>query len=213
MSVVQNIGGAGSAGTEFVPCWSCKGPVASRALFCHTCGAVQAPGSTDHFTRLGLAPSFDIDDDKLEKQYLGFQRVLHPDRFAGKPAKERAMAEAQAVALNEAYETLDDPLKRATYLLRLKGVLSEAAADKTVNDPALLMEAMEKREALSEAESVDAIEKLTVDAAGDAIQMLSEISKAFADDDLAAANRSVLRLKYLRKFLEEARLRRAALEA
>src|SRR5690349_1995429 len=117
MSVVQNIGGAGGAGTEFVPCWSCKGPVASRALFCHTCGAVQAPGSTDHFTRLGLAPSFDIDDDKLEKQYLGFQRVLHPDRFAGKPAKERAIAEAQAVALNEAYETLDDPLKRATYLL------------------------------------------------------------------------------------------------
>jgi len=212
MSVVQNIGGVGGAGTEFVPCWSCKGPVASRALFCHTCGAVQAPGSTDHFTRLGLSPSFDIDDDKLEKQYLGFQRVLHPDRFAGKPAKERAMAEAQAVALNEAYATLDDPLKRATYLLRLKGVLSEAAADKTVNDPALLMEAMEKREALSEAESADAIEKLTVDAAGDAIQMLSEISKAFAADDLSAANRAVLRLKYLRKFLEEARLRRAALE-
>jgi len=212
MSVVQNIGGAGGAGTEFVPCWSCKGPVASRALFCHTCGAVQAPGSTDHFTRLGLAPSFDIDDDKLEKQYLGFQRVLHPDRFAGKPAKERAIAEAQAVALNEAYETLDDPLKRATYLLRLKGVISEAGADKTVNDPALLMEALEKREALAEAESADAIEKLTVDAAGDAIQMLSEISKAFADDDLDAANRAVLRLKYLRKFLEEARIRRAALE-
>jgi molecular chaperone HscB len=173
---------------------------------------VQAPGSTDHFTRLGLTPSFDIDDERLEKQYLGFQRVLHPDRFAGKPAKERAMAEAQAVALNAAYETLDDPLKRATYLLRLKGVISEAAADKTVNDPALLMEAMEKREALSEAESADAIEKLTVAAAGDAIQMLSEISKAFAADDLDAANRAVLRLRYLRKFLEEARLRRAALE-
>ena len=138
--------------------------------------------------------------------------MLHPDRFAGKPAKERAIAEAQAVALNEAYETLDDPLKRATYLLRLKGVISEAGADKTVNDPALLMEALEKREALAEAESADAIEKLTVDAAGDAIQMLSEISKAFADDDLDAANRAVLRLKYLRKFLEEARIRRAALE-
>ncbi|MBI2256907.1 MAG: Fe-S protein assembly co-chaperone HscB [Proteobacteria bacterium] len=213
MSVVQNIGGTGTpGGAEFVPCWSCKGPVASRALFCHTCGAIQAPGSTDHFTRLGIERSFDVDDDKLEKQYLGFQRVLHPDRFAGKPAKERAMAEAQAVALNEAYATLDDPLKRATYLLRLKGVLSEAAADKTVNDPALLMEAMEKREALAEAESADAIEKLTVEAAGDAIQLLSDISKAFASDDLTAANRATLRLKYLRKFLEEARLRRAALE-
>ncbi|WP_374312772.1 Fe-S protein assembly co-chaperone HscB [Dongia sp.] len=215
MAVVQNIGGAGAggAGAEFVPCWSCKGPVDSRALFCHTCGAVQAPGSTDHFARLGMERSFDLDDERLEKQYLGFQRVLHPDRFAGKPAKERAIAESQAVALNEAYETLNDPLKRATYLLRLKGVLSEAAADKTINDPALLMEAMEKREALAEAESADAIEELMVGAAAGAIQLLSDISLAFAADNLVAANRAVLRLKYLRKFLEEARLRRAALES
>lgn len=213
MSVVQNINAAGNAGSEFIYCWSCKGPVASRALFCHTCGAVQAPGAADHFTRLGLAPSFDIDGDKLDKQYLGFQRVLHPDRFVGKPAKERAMAQAQSVALNEAYETLDDPLKRATYFLQLKGVLSEAGVNKTVNDPELLVEAMEKREALADAESVDAIEKLTVAAAADAIGVLSDISKAFAIDDLNAANRSVLRLKYLRKFLEEARLRRIALEA
>lgn len=212
MSVVQNIGGTGGAGAQFVPCWSCKGPVATRALFCHTCGAIQAPGSPDHFSRLGLEASYDIDGDKLEKQYLGFQRVLHPDRFAGKLAKERALAQAQSVALNEAYETLSDPLKRATYLLRLKGVISEASADKTVNDSALLMEAMEKREALAQAESADAIETLTVTAAGDAIQLLSDISKAFAAENLSAANRATLRLRYLRKFLEEARLRRAALE-
>lgn len=216
MAVVEKIGGpgsgAGGAGAEFLPCWSCKGPVAARALFCHTCGAVQAPGSVDHFTRLGFAPSFDLDDARLEKQYLGFQRVLHPDRFAGKPAKERVIAESQAVALNEAYETLNDPLKRATYLLRLRGVNSEVAEEKTVSDPALLMEALEKREALAEAESADAIEELMIGAGATAIQLLSDISRAFACDDLAAANRAVLRLKYLRKFLEEARLRRAALE-
>lgn len=211
MAVVQKIGGDG-AGAAFVPCWSCKGPVASRALFCHTCGAVQAPGAVDHFTRLGLEPTFDIDHDRLEKQYLGFQRVLHPDRFAGKPAKERAIAESQAVALNAAYETLDDPLKRAQYLLRLAGIISEGTTEKTVSDPALLMEAMEKREALSDAESADAIEALMVAEGAAAIELLSEISKAFAKDDLVAANKAVLRLTYSRKFLEEARLKRAALE-
>lgn len=212
MAVVHKIGGDG-AGAQFVPCWSCKGPVAGRALFCHTCGAIQPPGVTDHFTRLGLAPDFDLDDEKLEKQYLGFQRVLHPDRFAAKPAKERAIAESQAVALNEAYEVLDDPLKRATYLLQMKGVISEVAEERTVSDPALLMEAMEKREALSDAESADAIETLMANEAASAIQCLSDISRAFADDDLAAANRAVLRLKYARKLLEEARLKRAALES
>ena len=209
MVVVEKSTGAGS---EFTPCWSCKGPVAGRALFCHTCGAVQGPGVVDHFTRLGLEPSFDLDDARLEKQYLGFQRVLHPDRFAGKPAKERVIAESQAVALNEAYAILGDPLHRATYLLHLRGVTSDVAAEKTVSDKALLMEALEKREALSEAESADAIEKLMSSAGASAIQLLSDISLAFAANDLSAANRAVLRLKYLRKFLEEAHLRRAALE-
>lgn len=211
MAVVQQIGGSG-AGAGFAPCWACKGPVAGRALFCHTCGAVQPPGAIDHFTRLGLEPDFDLDHDKLEKQYFGFQRVLHPDRFAGKPARERAIAESQAVALNAAYETLDDPLKRAQYLLRLNGITSEGSEDRTVSDPALLMEAMEKREALAEAESLDAVERLMVEEGKGAIELLSLISKAFAAEDLAAANRAVLRLTYARKFLEEARLKRAALE-
>ncbi|MBL8707894.1 MAG: Fe-S protein assembly co-chaperone HscB [Rhodospirillaceae bacterium] len=212
MAVVEKLGGDG-AGAQFVPCWSCKGPVAARALFCHTCGAVQAPGAVDHFTRMGLAPGFDVDDALLEKQYLGFQRVLHPDRFAAKPARERAIAQSQSVALNEAYEVLGDPLKRGIYLLRLRGVNSAAADDKTVSDPALLMQAMEQREALAEAESVDAVENLMIAVGAQAIQLLSDISRAFADDDLDSANRFVLRLKYARKFLEEARLKRAALES
>jgi molecular chaperone HscB len=102
-------------------CWSCQGPVAARAIFCHACGSVQPPGDTDHFSRLGLPRSFDIDPDKLEKQYLGFQRVLHPDRFVAKPARQRMIAESQAVAMNEAFQTLQDPLRRAAYLLKLHG--------------------------------------------------------------------------------------------
>lgn len=194
-------------------CWSCKGPVSIKAVFCHTCGAVQPPRQSDHFSRLGFEPGFDLDLDLLEKRYLSFQRSVHPDRFAAKPAKERAMAEQQSVSLNQAFETLSDPLRRAAYLLELKGQAAAVDRDQTIADPALLMEVLEAREALSEAESIDAVEKLTVRAGADAIQLLSEISKAFAADDLVAANRLTTRLKYLRKFLEEARARRVALES
>jgi molecular chaperone HscB len=194
------------------PCWSCQQPVAARALFCHSCGAVQGPGQLNHFARLGVAPGFDLDLDRLEKQYLGFQRAMHPDRFVTKTARERAIAESQAVSMNEAYETLKDPLRRAAYLLGLKGLDASVGKDETVRDPELLMEAMEAREALMEAESVDAIEKLQVKAGADAIAVLSEISKAFANDDLPAANRLTTKLKYLRKYLEETRVRRVALE-
>lgn len=193
-------------------CWSCKGPVAAQALFCHTCGAIQPPGQLDHFRRLGLEPAFDVDLDVIEKRYFGFQRAIHPDRFATKPAKERAFAEAQAVALNEAYETLKDPLRRAAYLLRLRGIDASVSRDETVRDPDLLMEAMESREALIEATSIEKVEKLQAKAGADAIAILSDLSKAFASDDLSAANRLTTRLKYLRKYLEETRTRHIALE-
>jgi molecular chaperone HscB len=200
------------ARANLAPCWSCKGPVAGQVLFCHTCGAIQPPGQMDHFRRLGVAPDFDLDLDTIEKRYLGFQRAVHPDRFAGKAAKERTLAEQQAVALNEAYEVLKDPLRRAAYLLGLKGLDASVGKDETVRDPELLMEAMEAREALMEAESVEAVEQLQVKAGADAIAVLSELSKAFASDDLQAANHLTTKLKYLRKYLEETRVRRVALE-
>jgi molecular chaperone HscB len=193
-------------------CWSCKGPVAAQVLFCHTCGAIQPPGQLDHFRRLGLEPHFDVDLDLVEKRYLGFQRAIHPDRFATRPARERAFAESQAVALNEAHETLKDPLRRAAYLLALKGVDASVSKDETVRDPELLMEAMEAREALMEATSIEKVEKLQAKAGADAIAILSELSRAFASDDFGAANRLATRLKYLRKYLEETRTRRIALE-
>jgi molecular chaperone HscB len=194
------------------PCWSCKQPVATRALFCHACGAVQPPGNLDHFARLGVQPGFDLDLDRLEKQYLGFQRAMHPDRFVTKPAKERAIAESQAVSMNAAYETLKDPLRRAAYLLELAGHPAAVDKDQTVHDPELLMEAMEAREQLSEVATIDALEKLQVDAGAKSIDLISQLSKAFAADDLDAANRAATRMKYWRKFLEESRARRFALE-
>lgn len=186
--------------------------MAAQALFCHTCGAIQPPGQLDHYRRLGLEPDFDIDLDLIEKRYLGFQRAIHPDRFATRPARERAFAEQQAMSLNKAYEALKDPLARAAYLLSLSGIDAAVSKDETVRDPELLMEAMEAREALMEAASVDAVEKLQAKAGADAIAILSDLSKAFASGDLKAANHLTTRLKYLRKYLEETRTRRIALE-
>jgi molecular chaperone HscB len=200
------------ASGDLNPCWSCKEPVAARALFCHACGAIQPTGNVDHFARLGVPRSFDVDGDKVEKQYLGFQRVLHPDRFVAKSAKERAVAEAQAADMNLAYETLKDPLRRAAYLLKLAGRDAAVSRDQTVQDPALLMEAMDAREELSEAASVDEVEKLQVEAGAKAIDLIAQLSRAFAAEDYDLADKLATRFKYLRKYLEETRARRVALE-
>lgn len=200
-----------TAGGMPLPCWSCHGPVAQLALFCHVCGAVQPPRALNPFARLAFEPRFDLDPAEIDRNYRGLQQRLHPDRFAGKSARERAIAESQAMSLNEAYEVLKDPLQRGAALLERAGHRSPIGENQTIEDPALLMEAMEARETLSEAADLEAVEALaarTRDA--DAI-CLAGLAAAFAAGDLVRAASLLTRLKYARKLAEEIRGRRAAL--
>jgi molecular chaperone HscB len=198
---------AGPLGT----CWSCKGPADGAALFCPTCGAVQPPGQVDHFGRLGLSVAFDIDPSALDRRYFDCQRLLHPDRFATRTTRERALSQSQAISINEAYATLKDPLKRADYLVHLKGsgVLSEGC--NLVNDQELLTESLELREALADAETPDDVDALARRASADVEGCLRALSEVFAADDLEGACRLTTRLKYLRKLVDECRLRRGRL--
>ncbi len=200
------------AATGISPCWSCKGPVGDGAPFCPTCHMVQPPGQADHFTRLGLDAAYDLNKGDLDRRYFDLQRRLHPDRFVTRTPRERALSQSQATSLNEAYETLKDDLGRADYLVHLKGsgVLPEGC--NLVNDTFLLMETMELREALEEAETPEAVDALSRRAKGDIETCVEQLSKLFATDDLEGACRLTTRLKYLRKLAEETRRARARLK-
>lgn len=192
------------------PCWSCKGPANDTDLFCETCHAIQPPGHADHFARLGVEKLFDLDVDSLERTYFELQHHLHPDRFANKTAKEKSLSQQQAVSLNEAFEVLKNPLLRADYLLQVSGVVG-ISHDHTVNDPVLLMEAMETREALMEADSVDVVNKVNDKARRDVRDCVKLIANAFSKNNLDEARKLALRLKYLTKLLEETRHHKARL--
>lgn len=198
---------ASIAATQAPACWSCGQLLESGAPFCAACQAVQPPGRMDHFARLGLSRGYVVDLAALDRAYFALQRRLHPDRFARKPPRERAISQQQAAALNEAYETLKNPIRRARYLAEQMGV--ELPGDgRTIDDPELLMEAMEAREALTEADSaaeVQALERKSRDDRAAAIEALSDL---FAKADHAGIRRAILRLAYLDKFVEEARARR-----
>lgn len=195
------------------PCWSCHAPVDPGELFCRGCRAVQPPGNLDHFARLGLPAGFALDAADLDRRYFALQRQLHPDRFVTKSARERAISQSQATSLNEAYETLKDPLARAAYLLRRMGVEIDAGDGATIKDPALLMEAMDMREALAEARDAAAIAAVAARAEAEGEQALAAVAAAFRAEDRDAARMAVLRLKYLTKMGDEIRARRAALRA
>lgn len=201
-----------SSGDVMQSCWSCKGAVDGRALFCALCGVVQPPGQVDHFSRLRLPRTFDINRTDLDRQYFAFQRRLHPDRFVMQSPKEQALSQQQATAINEAYEILRDPLRRADYLLHLVGRASGEEQGRPA-DPALLMEMMERREGLAEASGIETMNALVTRAEADVLACQWAIGNAFADDDLDMARSLTVRLKYLVRLLDETRARRRLFDA
>ncbi|WP_247537325.1 Fe-S protein assembly co-chaperone HscB [Ralstonia pseudosolanacearum] len=108
--------------------------------------------SDTHFSLFGLPEHFEVDDGALNAAYRTVQSQAHPDRHAQASDAERRVAMQWATRANEAYQTLRDPLKRATYLLHLRGIDVQAESN-TAMLPAFLMQQMEWRESLADAKA------------------------------------------------------------
>lgn len=201
---------AGTIDGDLEPCWLCGRSVAARALFCHACGAVLPPRALDPFTRLGLERRFDLDLEVLGRQFAGFSRALDPDRFAARGARQQANARAQADALEEAFETLRDPVRRARALLALMDV-----------DPLPPPETPDEEVADLAAQLAAAEDAVAVDRLGNAVTQRIEacikylapaLRNAQADPSRSeGAVRILARLEQLEALAQEARDRRAAL--
>ncbi len=105
---------------------------------------------TQNFFELFSLPlHYALDRAALDTRYRDMQRSVHPDRFASAGGQERRIAMQHATHINEGYQTLKNPLKRARYLLELRG--HSFNDQQTVQaDPAFLMQQMELREQLGE---------------------------------------------------------------
>ena len=105
--------------------------------------------STNYFEIFALPRSYSVDRAMLDERYRKLQQTVHPDRFATATDQERRISMQQTALINEAYETLKDPVLRGRYLLELDGHVFEDNRSMT-GDPAFLMEQIELREALAE---------------------------------------------------------------
>jgi len=113
---------------------------------------MQVDLSKNFFDLFGLPLQFSLDEAALVSRFQELQKQLHPDKFTSKPAAERRWSMQAASFVNEGYQTLRHDLKRAVYLLQLNNVSVDEETD-TRMAPAFLMQQMEYREALEEAES------------------------------------------------------------
>lgn len=105
--------------------------------------------SSDFFDIFAIPVAWQVQRNHLDARYRTLQQEFHPDRYASKGDVEKRLAVQTASLINQAYETLKSPLKRAQYLLELKQI--DASQDSHItSDGAFLMQQIELREALSE---------------------------------------------------------------
>ncbi|MEJ1297381.1 MAG: Fe-S protein assembly co-chaperone HscB [Candidatus Sedimenticola sp. (ex Thyasira tokunagai)] len=110
--------------------------------------------SKNYFELFGLPVVYLVDSEQLVERYRELQQVVHPDRFANASDHERMLSMQGASLVNEAFETLKDPLRRAHYLLVLNGIDMDVQQEST-KDVSFLMEQLELREQLEASRQSD----------------------------------------------------------
>lgn len=152
------------------------------------------------FELFGLPQRFAQERSEIDQRWKELQREAHPDRFAAQGHTAQRAALQWSVRINEAYQRLKDPLKRAAYLCELLGAPIDAHRN-TAMPPAFLMEQMEWREALDEAEGEEALEELSERVLARRREMLSGIQQMLDEEgDAPGAAQQVRALMFIERF-------------
>jgi len=166
---------------------------------------------SDDFELFGLERRQAQSREMLDARWRALQAEVHPDRFASEGPAAQRLAIQWAVRVNEAYQRLKDPLKRAAYLCELRG--APIGAENNTTMPAVfLVQQLEWREALEEAGDASAVEALARDVAARREALLARVASLLDEthDPVAAAN-EVRALMFVERFAHDVERRLEAL--
>jgi molecular chaperone HscB len=167
--------------------------------------------SSDDFELFGVPRRFEQDRAALDARWRALQAEVHPDRFAADGAASQRVAVQWAVRVNEAYQRLKDPLRRAAYLCELAGAPVNAQ-DNTAMPADFLMQQLEWREALADASNAAQVEALAKEVEMRRRAALAEIAGTIdGRGDWAAAAQQVRALMFIVRFAEDVDRRLEAL--
>jgi molecular chaperone HscB len=166
---------------------------------------------SDDFELVGVPRRFAQDRAFLDARWKELQREAHPDRFAAQGPAAQRVAMQWSVRINEAYQRLKDPQRRAAYLCELHGAPIRAE-DNTAMPAAFLMQQMEWREALDDARGGDALDALDDETQAARRAALERLATLIDDrQDWAGAAREVRALMFIARFAHDIELRREQL--
>lgn len=143
----------------------------------------------NHFATFTLPTSFTVDLDALEQKYFEFQKNFHPDK---------SDEIEQSIAINEAYEILKNPLKRAAHILQLNGLDVENDEIAPKVDQATLLEVFEMRES-GDFNAKDLSKKIK--------SLIEEAALSLDSKDFNQAAQILIRAKYFEKIAKDLKTR------
>lgn len=155
---------------------------------------------SNDFELFGLAPQFAQDRAAISARWKDLQREAHPDKFAAQGAAAQRLAMQWSVRINEAYQRLKNPLKRAAYLCELHA--APVNAERNTAMPAeFLMQQMDWREALDAASSLADLDVLNLQVRQAMREQLSECERLIDQEkNYPQAAQQVRALMFIERF-------------
>ncbi|MDP1739563.1 Fe-S protein assembly co-chaperone HscB [Polaromonas sp.] len=158
---------------------------------------------SNDFELFDVPVQFAQDSVVLDARWKELQREAHPDKFAAQGAAAQRLAMQWSVRINEAYQRLKNPLKRAVYLCDMHGAPIEAESN-TAMPADFLIQQMQWREALEDAVSLEDMEEIAAQALSSKCEQLSKIEQLVdGAKDFAAAANQVRALMFIERFGSE----------
>ena len=154
----------------------------------------------NYFELFNLPEKFQLDLEMLQENYRAIQKEIHPDRFATSSENEKVQSMIKSTQINDAYQTLKSPIKRAKYILSL-----HKSVEKITLPPDFLMQQMEWEELLEaiEKNNSELVQfKLTMDKKYEEYSLLLS-SQIDDDQNWSEAAITIDKLYFVEKLLQK----------
>lgn len=179
-------------------CWKCKFRHNCK-LFCPGCSTIQCADCTSqklsYFRLLDSNETYRINEKKLKSFYIDLQAMLHPDKFVNTSGTEQEYSTSQSALVNEAYQTLADPVQRGLHLLQINGYdIDESTIH---NDMAMLNDVFELNFEVDETEDKQHLDDLLHRVKERIHKIITDVEKNFQEERYTDARDGLLTVKYL----------------
>lgn len=161
----------------------------------------------NYFELFDLPESCQSEGECLSEKYKLMQQSVHPDKYVQASEQDKRLSLQYTVFINEAYQTLINPVLRAIYLLKLSAIDISTNQNAPV-DPEFLMLQIEFHESLEEIDTGGSSEddmkrldelKAKIDSLSKTLQ--TEFETAYLQNNLREAEQSVYKMQFTDKLL------------